>query len=300
MRVGVIMGGISAEREVSLNTGKEIVKNLDENKYDIYPILLNNKMDLLEKVKGIDIAFLALHGNFGEDGTVQSILEALNVPYTGCGVLSSAICMDKDITKRIIREAGIKTAEWLLVSKLEEIDYDQIEKIGYPVVVKPNSGGSSVATAIINDREDIEGAVRMALKYDKEVMIEEFISGDEITCSILDGRMLPVLVIKPKSAFFDYTSKYADNGADEYVVELEPELQKQVEQMALMTYKLLKCSVYARVDMIVKEGIPYVLETNTLPGMTRNSLIPKSAKAVNIDFSQLLDIIINCSLKEKR
>jgi D-alanine-D-alanine ligase len=300
MRVGVIMGGISAEREVSLNTGNEIVKNLDANKYDIYPIVLNNKMDLLEKVKGIDIAFLALHGNFGEDGTVQSILEALNVPYTGCGVLSSAICMDKDITKRIIREAGIKTAEWMLVSKVEEIDYDQIKKMGYPVVVKPNSGGSSVATAIINDKEDIEGAVKMALKYDKEVMIEEFIKGDEITCSILDGKMMPVLVIKPKSSFFDYTSKYSDDGADEYVVELEPMLQKQVEQMALTTYKLLKCSVYARVDMIVRNGIPYVLETNTLPGMTRNSLIPKSARAVNINFTQLLDIIINCSLKEKR
>lgn len=300
MKVGVIMGGISAEREVSLNSGREIVRNLDENKYDIYPIVLNSKAELIDKVKGLDIAFLALHGQFGEDGTVQSILETLNIPYTGCGVLSSAICMDKDITKKILRDSQIPTADWTVVRHLNEIDYDEIEKIGYPVVVKPNSGGSSVATLIINNKEDIEGAVRMALKYDKEVMIEHFIKGDEITCSILNGKMLPVLAIKPKSSFFDYTSKYTDGGADEFVVELEPELHKKVEAIALKSFKALKCSVYARVDMIVREGEPFVLEMNTLPGMTKNSLIPKSAAANNIPFEKLLDIIIDSSMREKR
>lgn len=300
MKVGVIMGGISSEREVSLNSGKEIVKYLDEDKYNIYPIVINNKMELMEKVKGIDIAFLALHGNFGEDGTVQSILEALNIPYTGCGVLASAICMDKDITKKLMRDAKIATAEWVMVSSIEGIDYNSIKHMGYPVVVKPNSGGSSVATTIIHNEEDIEGAVISALKYDKEVMIEKFIGGDEITCSILNGVMLPVLVIKPKSSFFDYTSKYSDGGADEFVVELEPTLHKLVEAMALECYRILKCSVYARVDMIVEEGIPYVLEVNTLPGMTSNSLIPKSARAANISFTKLLDMIIENSLKERR
>jgi D-alanine-D-alanine ligase len=168
------------------------------------------------------------------------------------------------------------------------------------VVVKPNRGGSSVATAIINNREAIEGAVKIALEYDKEVMIEKFIKGDEITCSILKGKMLPILAIKPKSSFFDYTSKYADGGAEEYVVELAAELHKKVEKMALACYKLLKCSVYARIDMIVKEGVPYVLEANTLPGMTSNSLIPKSAKAAGISFGELLDIIIDSSIKERR
>lgn len=300
MKVGVIMGGISSEREVSLNSGKEIVKYLDEDKYNIYPIVINNKMELMEKVKGIDIAFLALHGNFGEDGTVQSILEALNIPYTGCGVLASAICMDKDITKKLLRDAKIATAEWIMISSIEEIDYNSIKQMGYPVVVKPNSGGSSVATTIIHNEEDIEGAVIMALKYDKEVMIEKFIGGDEITCSILNGVMLPVLVIKPKSSFFDYTSKYSDGGADEFVVELEPTLHKLVEEMALECYRILKCSVYARIDMIVEEGIPYVLEANTLPGMTSNSLIPKSARAASISFTKLLDMIIENSLKERR
>lgn len=300
MKVGVIMGGISSEREVSLNSGKEIVKNLDENKYAVYPITINNKIELIEKVKGIDIAFLALHGNFGEDGTVQSILEALNIPYTGCGVLSSAICMNKDITKRLLRDANIETADWTIVQSIEGLDYDLIDKIGYPVVVKPNSGGSSVATVIINNKNDIEGAVRMALKYDKDVMIEHFIKGDEITCSIINGEILPILAIKPKSSFFDYTSKYADGGADEFVVELEPELKKEVEEMAINCYKLLKCSVYARIDIIVKEGKPFVLEANTLPGMTSNSLIPKSARAAGISFGKLLDMIIDFSIKEKR
>lgn len=300
MKVGVIMGGISAEREVSLNTGNEIVKNLDENKYNVYPITINNKMELIDKVKGIDIAFLALHGRFGEDGTVQSILEALNIPYTGCGVLCSAVCMDKDITKRILREAKLATADWAIVKGIDEIDYEIIKNIGYPVVVKPNSGGSSVATTIINNCEDIEGAIAMALKYDSEVMIEHFIKGDEITCTIINGKMLPILAIKPKSSFFDYTSKYSDGGADEYVVELEPKLQKQVEYMAMQSYKLLKCSVYARIDMIVSNGVPYILEANTLPGMTSNSLIPKSARSVGISFTQLLDLIIDYSLKERR
>lgn len=300
MKVGVIMGGISAEREVSLNSGNEILRSLDETKYEVYPIIIDSKMELIDKVKGIDIAFLALHGNFGEDGTVQSILEALNIPYTGCGVLSSAICMDKDITKRILRDAKIATAKWTIVTSIEGIDYNEIEKLGYPVVIKPNSGGSSVATSIINNKSEVEGAVEIALKYDKEVMVEHFIKGDEITCSILEDKMLPVLVIKPKASFFDYTSKYCDGGADEVVVELEPELHKKVEDMALECYKLLKCSVYARVDMIVEKGIPYILEVNTLPGMTKNSLIPKSAKAVGISFDKLLDIIISESMKEKR
>lgn len=299
MKIGVIMGGISSEREVSLNTGAEICRNLDSKKYEVIPITLDSKEELIDKVKGIDMAFLALHGKFGEDGTVQGILEMLNIPYTGCGVLSSAMCMDKDITKRLVKAEEIKTAGWIIVRNTDEIDYERIEKMGYPVVVKPNSGGSSVATFIIKDKAEILNAVAEGLKYDREVMIEKYIKGDEITCCILNGKMLPVLVIKPRASFFDYTSKYADGGADEYIVELEENLQKKVEYMAIKCYELLKCSVYARVDLIVQDGEPYVLEINTLPGMTKNSLFPKSARGVGISFSQLLDLIIEYSLKER-
>ncbi|MBK1813979.1 D-alanine--D-alanine ligase [Clostridium sp. YIM B02505] len=299
MRVGVIMGGISSEREVSLNSGQSILANLDKDKYEIIPIVIDAKEDLFTKVKDIDFALLALHGKFGEDGTVQAVLQTMGIPYSGCDTLSSAVCMDKDMTKKILKSRDIRTASWFNVNSVEDIDYVKIDDLGYPVVVKPNNGGSSVATFVIKEKSEIEGAVIEALKWDKEVMIEKYIKGDEITCPILDGEMFPVLAIKPKSAFFDYTSKYSDGGADEFIVELEPTLHKQVEEMALATYNALKCSVYARVDMIVSEGIPYILEVNTLPGMTKNSLFPKSAAGKNVDFSKLLDLIIETSIKER-
>ncbi|GFZ34347.1 D-alanine--D-alanine ligase [Clostridium zeae] len=299
MRVGVIMGGISSEREVSLNSGQSILANLDKEKYEIIPIVIDAKEDLFTKVKEIDFALLALHGKFGEDGTVQAVLQTMGIPYSGCDTLSSAVCMDKDMTKKILKSRDIRTAPWFNVKSLDDIDYRKIDDLGYPVVVKPNNGGSSVATFVIKEESEIENSVIEALKWDKEVMIEKYIKGDEITCPILDGQMFPVLAIKPKSAFFDYTSKYSDGGADEFIVELESSLHKQVEEMALATYNALKCSVYARVDMIVSEGVPYILEVNTLPGMTKNSLFPKSAAGKNISFSKLLDLIIETSIKER-
>lgn len=297
MKVGVIMGGISSEREVSLNSGKEILNYLDKNKYQVFPVVLDGKDEVVEKMKDMDFAFIALHGKFGEDGIIQAVLETMNIPYSGCGPLTSGICMDKDITKKILKSAGVNTADWLCVESVEEIDYDYIEKMDYPVVVKPNCGGSSVATNIIKKKEDIESAVRLALDYDTEVIIEKYIKGDEITCCMLDGRTLPIISIRPKSEFFDYTAKYADGGSDEIIVDLEEGLQKKVQKIALECWKVLKCSVYVRVDMIVKDGVPYVLELNTLPGMTKNSLFPKSAKAVDISFTELLDQIIEISLR---
>ncbi|WP_411679917.1 D-alanine--D-alanine ligase [Clostridium thailandense] len=300
MKIGVIMGGISSEREVSLNSGKEIANCFDKNKYEVVPIVIDKKDDIFEKAKDIDAAFIALHGKFGEDGIIQAVLETMDVPYTGCGPLTSGVCMNKDITKMILRASGINTADWACVKSIEEIDYDYIDKMGYPVVVKPCSGGSSVATNIIKKKEDIEYAVKLALDYDTEVIIEKYIKGDEITCCILDGKALPVIAIKPKAEFFDYTAKYADGGSDEIIVQFEEGLQKKIEEMALQCWKVLKCSVYVRVDMIIKEGVPYVLELNTLPGMTKNSLFPKSAKAVNMSFTELLDAITEISLREIR
>ena len=301
MKVGVIMGGISSEREISLKSGKSIVGSIDKNKYEVVPIEINEKEDIINKVKDIDFALLALHGKFGEDGTVQSVLQTLGIPYSGCGPISSGICMDKDLTKRVLVANGIRTARWINVSSIDEIDYDAIEEMGYPVFVKPTYGGSSVATFMIKDRDGIKEAVEEGLKWDTEVMIEEFIAGDEITCPVFDKEMWPVIAIKPKSDFFDYTQKYAAGGADEFVIELEKNLHNEVESMALNTYRALKCSVYARVDMIVtKEGVPYILEVNTLPGMTATSLFPKSAEAINVSYSGLIDKIIETSMKVNR
>jgi len=295
------MGGVSSERDVSIMTGNEMIAQLDQNKYDVQPVVLDNKTDLIEKAKDLDIALLALHGKFGEDGTIQGALETLGIPYTGCGVLSSSLCMDKDITKRLCRFAGVLTAEWLMLKQADDLSVDDImRRLGMPVVVKPNLGGSSIGVKIARDRQALASAIQEALKYDDEVMIEQYVDGDEITCAILNGTMLPVVSIQYDADFFDYTQKYDDNGALEQIIELPDAVHKRVEEAALACYQALKCSVYARVDMILRDGRPYVVEVNTLPGLTKNSLLPKSAQAAGIPYSQLLDILIEQSLKEKR
>ncbi len=300
MRIGILMGGISTERDISLKTGKSVMDNIDKSKYEIIPILIDKKEDILSKCIGIDFAFLALHGKFGEDGSVQKILEILNIPYSGCNALSSSICMDKDIAKRIMVSSNIRTPKWTTVKSIDDIDFSIIERIKYPMFIKPNSGGSSVATFLVEKEEDVEGAIKNVLLYDDIALIEEYVQGEEITCPILNGKTLPILGIRPNGKFFDLKSKYTDNEANEFIISLSKDLEEEINTMALKIYNLLRCSVYARIDMIIKEGISYALEVNTLPGMTKNSLFPKSCKSVNIGFTKLLDLIINYSLKEKR
>lgn len=299
MKVGIIMGGISSEREVSLASGESIFNHINKEKYDVCKIVIDSKSDIIEKVKGLDFALLALHGKFGEDGTVQAFLDIMDIPYSGCGALSSGLCMDKNLSKKLLRDENIRTANWTTVKSVEDIDYDKIEKIGYPVFVKPNSGGSSVATFKVYRKDDIEKAVLEGLKYDEEVMIEEFIKGIEITCPIFNGELFPILEIKAKTDFYDYEQKYSENGAEHLPVELEHSLYNEVKSMALKTFETLKCEVYARVDMIIsEEGIPYILEINTLPGMTATSLFPQSAGERGISYSDFIDLIIETSLRK--
>jgi D-alanine-D-alanine ligase len=297
MRVGVIMGGISSEKNVSLMTGKEMMMNLDKNKYEIVPIELHEKKDLVEKANNIDIALLALHGKYGEDGTVQGTLESMGIYYTGSGVLSSSLCMDKNISKKLIRYEGVQTPDWIHLTSIDELNLDELDRLGYPLIVKPNSGGSSVGVKIVYDKKTIKSAISEVFEWDSEVLIEQYVKGEEITCSILDGKLLPVVSIRHRAEFFDFTAKYDDGGAIEEVIQLPPYLNTLVTQAALTCYQSLKCSVYARIDMIIKEGIPYVMEVNTLPGMTKNSLLPKSAQAAGISYSKLLDLIIEHSFK---
>ena len=163
MKVGVIMGGISSEREISLKSGNSIVEKIDKSKYEVIPVVIDDKEDIITKVKGLDFALLALHGKFGEDGTVQSVLQTLDIPYSGCGPISSGICMDKDFTKRVLKANDIRTARWINVSSVDEIDYDKIEEMGYPVFVKPTNGGSSVATFKVKEKSEIRAAVEEGL-----------------------------------------------------------------------------------------------------------------------------------------
>lgn len=298
MKIGVIMGGISSEREVSLSSGREILNHINFNGYEGVEIVLDTKADIFDKVKDIDFALLALHGKYGEDGTVQSILESLEIPYSGCGMLSSALCMDKDLTKTVLRCHGVRTADWFMVKNVKELSPERVEALRYPVVVKPNRGGSSVATFICSSYDEVVCGVKEGLLVDTEVMVEEFIKGDEITVPILDGKAMPTLMIKPvKGGFFDYQSKYEDGGAEEVIIEFEEPLQSEINELALTTFTALKCEVYARVDFIVREGIPYLLEINTLPGMTKNSLFPKSVKGIGLSYQDLLDRIIQTSMK---
>ncbi|MCR8745038.1 D-alanine--D-alanine ligase [Romboutsia lituseburensis] len=297
MKIAVIMGGISSEREISLNSGLSVYNNLDKNKYEVVKIILDDKMDIFTKLSSdIDFAFLALHGKFGEDGCIQSILDTMDIPYSGCGPLTSALCMDKNMTKKILRDSNLPTAPWLVVKSVEEINYDKIDEIGYPVFIKPNCGGSSVATFFIHSKDEVLNAVKCGLEVDTAVMIEKYIPGGEYTSFVLNGEVFPTLSIKSNSEFFDYESKYSANGAIEEVVYLEESLQNKINAISKTCWDVFNCKAYVRVDIIISNGVPYVLELNTLPGMTQTSLIPQSAKAKGIEFSELLDKIIEYSL----
>lgn len=299
MKIAVIMGGVSSEREISLNSGNEVFNNLDRSKYEVSKVVINSTEDVFTKISNdIDFAFIALHGKFGEDGYIQSILEAKNIPYSGCGPLSSGICMDKNITKKILKHSNLPTAEWIVTNSIYKINYDKIDSFGYPVFIKPNSGGSSVATFCVRSKEEIKNAVEKVLEVDEYAIIEKYISGGEYTSFVLNGEVYPTISIKANSDFFDYTSKYNDNGAIEEVVYLEDKLQKEINRISEICWHIFYCKAYVRIDMIIHDGVPYVLELNTLPGLTKTSLIPRSAAAKGLNFSDLLDKIIEYSLPQ--
>ena len=232
LKVGVIRGGISSEREVSLKSGEEIIKELNKEKYDVKDIILNDKKDIFTVLEGLEFVFLGLHGKFGEDGKVQAILETMDIPYTGCGMLSSALCMDKDITKHIIKNYDIRTAKWFTVRTGEDYSYEEIiEKLGEKIIAKPNSGGSSVGVHFVNNKNELDEALEDIFKIDNEAIIEEVIEGVEISVPIIDGLVYPTLCIEPKAGtYFDYASKYELGGADEYVIEFEENLQNEINE----------------------------------------------------------------------
>ncbi|WP_028592944.1 D-alanine--D-alanine ligase [Paenibacillus massiliensis] len=302
MKIGVIMGGVSSEREVSLQTGQEMIRHLDRSRYDVVPLVIGQRSDLITQVQqtGIDLALLALHGQYGEDGTVQGALETLGIPYTGSGILASSLCMNKQLSKQLLKAAGVLTPSGLCWQGMNEYDPQAVERLGYPVIVKPNTGGSSIGIQLVRNEHELLPAVQEAESLGESILIEPYIQGSELTCSILDGEVLPIIGIQSAhSEWFDYRAKYEIGGAEEKVIQLPPEIEQRVRKAALMSYRQLQCKVYARVDMILRQDVPYVLEVNTLPGMTANSLLPKSAAAAGITFSQLLDRIITSSLHER-
>jgi len=297
-RVGVLMGGLSSEREVSLNTGKGVLRALLERGYPAVGIDWTEGQDLMGLLRGVDVVWNALHGTYGEDGCVQGLLECLKIPYTGSGVLASAAAMDKVMSKRLFDAAGIPTPEWTVI---EDDGASSAGRFGWPLVVKPSREGSTVGVTIVQEAGQLAGAIAEARRCHGETMMERYIAGREASVAILDDEVLGSVEIRPRRAFYDYAAKY-QSGDTEYLVPptYADDVRAASEDAALRAYLALGCKGHARVGArIDEEGRPWVLEVNTLPGMTGTSLLPKIAAHRGMDYATLVErILASATLRE--
>ena len=289
-KIAVLMGGPGEEKDISLKSGQAIIKALNHNGYDVTSIILDTKLEKLVKdLLSVDLVFLGLHGNIGENGTIQGFLDALGIIYTGSGPLSSAICMDKNISKIIAKNNGIMTPKWKLCDKV--IDD---AKMNYPVIVKPNGQGSTVGLRIAHNESELKPALEYAFNYDNSVLVEEYIQGRELTVMLIDGKAQPVCEIIPSHEFYDYECKYTA-GMSKYIcpAEIDDNISNYVKKVSENLFDLLKCENYSRADFRMDdENKFWFLEMNTLPGMTDTSLAPISALAAGISFNELIDKIV--------
>jgi len=334
-KIAVLLGGISAERDVSIATGLNVAGALAENGHSVTAIDVaygdqvfdytvspekikiqplppdQEKLKVLKKnifktinyllENKLDLAFIALHGGYGENGQLQTLLELADIPFTGSGSVSSAVCMDKNYSKIIVRKAGVPTADWKMLSEENDIEFP--DEFGLPLVVKPNDQGSTVGLSIIKEKEQYTRAVNQAFKCTDSVMVESFVPGKELTVSVLNGQTLPTIEICPESGFYDYESKY-QSGKTQYIVpaELPEEINAKLHKWAEIVFENLHCRHYGRVDFRYdpQSGNISFLEINTLPGMTATSLVPKAAEAVGINFNELLEKIVQSAMKSQR
>jgi D-alanine-D-alanine ligase len=295
-RIGVLAGGLSAEREVSLKTGEAIAATLADRGYDARLILVDRDLDVALRQAPIDVAFVALHGRYGEDGCVQGLLELLGVPYTGSGVLASALAMNKVKAKEIFRLHNLPTPPYYVLSP-DDDPIDAHGAFGFPAVVKPSGEGSSVGVAIVRSDKELAAAVEQALRFDDDVLVERFIDGKEVSVGVLNDRALGAVEIAPKSGFYDYANKYTA-GRSEYHLpaRVSPERYRGILWQATAACRALGVAVAARVDMIISErGNEYILEVNTIPGMTPTSLLPKIAHHAGLDFGALLEEMLGAA-----
>lgn len=309
VRVGVLQGGLSAERKVSSVSGQGVLGALLEKGWNAVEIFVDRRADVAIREAEIDIAFLALHGKFGEDGCVQGMLEMMGIPYTGSGVQASAIAMDKLATKQLLRDNGITIIPASESRAYSKADGDVLFK-GKPVVVKPRSGGSTIGISLARNQEEMNRALAEAWKYNPVAIVEAFIPGDEITIPVLNGKALPVVHILPKGTddnqLFDFTRKYEKGAATfECPAKLNELAMGRAQHMAEVVYKILGCRGLARADFIVSDfipsnnnSIPYFLEINTIPGLTPTSLSPMSAGAVGMSYPDLCEAILQSATCE--
>jgi D-alanine-D-alanine ligase len=307
-RIALVAGGVSGERQVSLNGAAGVAKALDPQKfivtrYDPATDLASLAADAPE----IDFAFILLHGLFGEDGTMQGFLDLLEVPYQGSGVLGSAVAMDKHLAKELYKMNGLPVADWEIVEKGDRGDAGLFEnRFGLPVVIKPVREGSSLGLTLAKTREEMEEGIEKALNHDSSIMIEKYIQGRELTVGVLgnsDIEPLPVIEIVPgeEFAFFDYDAKYKPGASEEICpADISESVRKEVQRFAVMAHKALRLRGYSRTDMILREdGEIFLLETNTIPGMTQTSLMPQAAAAYGLDFPHFLEKLIELGLEGK-
>lgn len=286
-KIGVLMGGLSPEREISLVTGKAVLEAIKHKGLDAVAIDVDKQ--IANRLGDIDLAFIALHGTFGEDGTIQGILEYLKIPYTGAGVLGSSLAFDKVTSKELFKYHGIPTADYQVFSRSAR---KQIKRaLELPLVVKPSNQGSSIGITIVKDENEWGKALDLAFSYSEHVLVERFIEGRLIAIGMRENRPLPIVHIRPKSGFYDYEAKYTA-GKTEYIcpaTDLSGEEVRRCEEAAIRTFEVLRSRGFPRLDAIVDDkGVPYILELNTIPGMTATSLLPKAAKQAGLEFEDLV------------
>jgi D-alanine-D-alanine ligase len=307
LSVALLSGGISSEREVSLKSGSQVYEALDKTKYQVTRYDPATDLEkLVADASRIDVALIVLHGPYGEDGTVQGLFDLLRIPYQGSGVLGSALAMDKWSSKRLYAGAGLSVPPFQVLTKGRPYDAEAISReVGFPVVVKPRFGGSSIGTTIVEKPDALPEALESAYQQGADVILETYLDGTEITGGVLgndDLQLLPIVEIIPESdyAFFDYEAKYQAGATREICpARIDEELSRQAQSCAATAHRALCCRGYSRTDMIIHNGTIYVLETNTIPGMTPVSLFPLAAKTAGISFGKLLERLIELALENK-
>jgi len=293
-KIGVLFGGLSAEREVSLKSGAAVHQALVAQGYNAVAIDVGRDLAEVLKREGVEVAFIALHGRYGEDGCVQGLLELLEIPYTGSGVLASALAMHKRYSKQAFTASGILTAPFLCYRRGETVRLTDLP-FSLPLVVKPVQEGSSVGVSIVREESQLPKALELAFDHDDEILVEQYIKGQEVQVGILDDRPVGAIEIVPKNEFYDFEAKYTDGMAEHlFPARLEPNLYEKAQQVGLAAHRALGCKGYSRVDLLVTTaGDCYVLEVNTLPGMTALSLLPEiAAKGAGLPFETLVSRII--------
>lgn len=299
-KIAVLLGGTSAEREVSLNSGTAVLNALRKQGYDAHPIDPKTFPVATLKEQGFDRVFNILHGRGGEDGTMQGLLEQIGIPYTGCGVMASALTMDKMRTKMLWKAFGLPVAEMEIVTVENRATLNPevvVKKLGLPLMVKPSLEGSSVGLTKVKTMEELESAVDFALRFDRTVLIEEWLAGDEFTVPVLDGEVLPSIKIVPEGEFYDYDAKYISDNTQYFCpAGLSDAREQELRRLVKQAYDVVGCRGWSRIDVIADaEGKFRLVEVNTNPGMTSHSLFPKSAATVGYSFEQLVEKILELS-----